>query len=140
MSPFGALSRNRGSRKPLAYNSILNPGGTLGCASAGRSTTCARLIARAFEPGGGKFWTVILRVTPGASLVQSPIAALPVRTAPSSAAALVITSVTKTVAKKIARDIGSLDWRAFISVESFRRQISRGFESSAAKVYVTTAP
>ena len=54
MSPFGALRRNRGSRKPLAYNSILNPGGTLGCALAGRSTTRARLIARAFELGGGK--------------------------------------------------------------------------------------
>ena len=87
MSPFGAVSRNRGSRNPLAYNSILKPGGTLGCASAGRSTTCARLIARTFEPGGGKSCTVILRLTPGASLVQSPIAALPVRTAPFSAAA-----------------------------------------------------
>ena len=72
--------------KPLAYNSILNPGGTLGCASAGLSTTRARLIARAFDPGGGKSWTVILRMTPGASLVQSPIAALPVRTASFSAA------------------------------------------------------
>ena len=30
------MSRNRGSRKPAAYNSILNPGGTLGCASGGR--------------------------------------------------------------------------------------------------------
>src|SRR4029450_7604305 len=85
MSPFGALRRNRGSRNPVANNSILNPGGTLGCASDGRSTTRERLIARAFELGGGKSWTVILRVTPGASLVQSPIAALPVRTAPVSA-------------------------------------------------------
>jgi hypothetical protein len=41
--------------------------------------------------------------------------------------------MTKTVAKKIARKIGSLDWRAFISVESFGRQISCGFESSAAE-------
>jgi hypothetical protein len=57
---------------------------------------------------------VILRVTPGASLVQSPIAALPVRTAPFSAAAPVITAMTKTAAKKIARKIGSVDWRAFI--------------------------
>jgi hypothetical protein len=46
----------------------------------GRSTTCARLIARAFEPGGGKSCTVILRMTSGASLVQSLIAALPVKT------------------------------------------------------------
>src|SRR6266540_4756151 len=89
MSPFGALSRNRGSRKPLAYNSILNPGGTLGCASAGRSTTRARLIARTFELGGGKSWTVILRRTPGASFVQSPMAALSARSVPVSAAASV---------------------------------------------------
>jgi len=103
MSPFGALRRNRGSRKPLAYKSILNPGGTLGCTPAGRSTTCARLIARAFELGGGKSCTVILRMMPGASLVQSPIAALPVRMAPLSAAAQIITTMTKTAAKKIAR-------------------------------------
>src|SRR4029453_16487237 len=109
MSPFGAVSRKRGSRKPLAYNSILNPGGTLGCASAGRFTTCARLMARAFELGGGKSWTVILRGTPGASLVQSPIAALPVRIAPFSAAAPIMTLRKKTVAQKIARKIRSLD-------------------------------
>src|SRR5207248_6709924 len=122
MSPFGAASRNRGSRKPVAYNSILNPGGTLGCASAGRSTTCGRLIARAFEPGGGKSWTVILRITPGASLVQSPIAALPVRTVPFSPTAPVITAAMKIATKKIARKIGSLNRRAFISVKSFGRQ------------------
>src|SRR5262249_55318398 len=94
MSPFGAVRRNRGSRKPAAYNSTLNPGGTLGCALAGRATTLARLIARAFELGGGKSWTVILRVMPGASLVQSPIASLPVRTAPFSAAAVRLGSAT----------------------------------------------
>src|SRR6478752_939451 len=133
MSPFGALSRNRGSRKPLAYNSILNPGGTLGCVSGGRFTTRARLIARAFEPGGGKSCTVILRMTPGASLVQSPIAALPVRTASFSAAAAIMLAITKTAAKKIARKIGSLNRRVFISVESLGRQILRGFESPAVK-------
>src|SRR6478735_9304255 len=130
MSPFGAVSRNRGSRNPVAYNSILNPGGTLGCASAGRSTTRARLIASAFEPGGGKSCTVILRVTPGASLVQSPIAALPVRTAPFSAAAMT-TLMMKTAAKKIVRKIAQLERRVFIALESFGRQTSRGFESAA---------
>src|SRR5215469_12086084 len=105
MSPFGAVRRNRGSRKPLAYNSILNPGGTLGCALAGRFTTRARLIARAFELGGGKSLTVILRMTPGASLVQSPIASLPVRTAPFSAAVAIVSAMTKTPAKKIVLKI-----------------------------------
>jgi hypothetical protein len=35
--------------------------------------------------------------------------------------------------------VASLDWRAFISVESSGRQISRGFELSAAKACLTTA-
>src|SRR5262245_5066529 len=140
MSPFGAVRRNRGSRKPLAYNSILNPGGTLGSTPAGRFTTCARLIARAFELGGGKSCTVILRMTPGASLVQSPIAALPVRTAPFSPAAPIMIPKKKRAANQTARKIGSLDRRAFIAVESFGRQKSRGFESSPTKVYLTTAP
>src|SRR5215471_13163037 len=138
MSPFGAVNRNRGSRNPLAYNSILNPGGTLSFALGGRVTTCARLIVKAFELGGGKSCTVILRVTLGASLVQSPIAVLPVRTGPFSAAAAIMTPLTKTVAKKIARKIGSLNRQAFISRESFGRQISRGFDSSGAKVSFTT--
>src|SRR6476469_4094120 len=112
MSPFGAVSRNRGSRKPLAYNSILNPGGALGCAAAGRSTTCARLIAKAFELGGGKSWTVILRVTPGASLVQSPIAALPVSSLPLSAALPIGTITPKLAAIKIAQKNKS-PWRRF---------------------------
>src|SRR5215472_701627 len=132
MSPSGAVNRNRGSRNPLAYNSILNPGGTLSFALGGRVTTCARLIVKAFEPGGGKSWTVILRVTLGASLVQSPIAALPVRTAPFSTAASVTTAMTKMAAKKIPRKIGLLDRRTFIAVESSERQISRGFNSSVA--------
>jgi hypothetical protein len=37
-----------------------------------------RLIARTFELGAGKSCIVILRGTPGASLIQSSIAALPV--------------------------------------------------------------
>jgi ribosomal protein L44E len=47
--------------------------------------------------------------------------------------------MTKRAAKKIGRKIGSLNRRAFISVESFGRQISRGFESPAMKVCLTTA-
>src|SRR5205823_11039934 len=67
MSPFGAVSRNRGSRNPVAYNSTLKPGGTMGCTSGGRSATRGRLIERTFELGGGKSCTVILRLTPGAA-------------------------------------------------------------------------
>src|SRR5229473_3600181 len=35
-SPFGAARNSRGSSKPAAYNSTLNPGSALGIASAGR--------------------------------------------------------------------------------------------------------
>src|SRR6266496_5554553 len=44
-------------------------------------------IASTFELGAGRSVTVILRRTPGASLVQSPIAALPIRSLASSVAA-----------------------------------------------------
>src|SRR5436190_21798831 len=130
MSPFGAVSRNRGSRNPEAYNSILNPGGTLGCASAGRSTTRARLIARAFEPGGGKSRTVILRVTPGASLVQSSIAALPVRIEAFSAAAAVGVETPKLATSKSAQK-GRRTAERFIiiSVIALERDIARMGES-----------
>ncbi len=49
--------------------------------------TRGRLIAKAFELGAGKSWTMILRRTPAASLVQSPMAALPVSSVPLSVAA-----------------------------------------------------
>src|SRR5436309_9639439 len=103
MSPLGAVSRNRGSRNPPAYHSILKPGGTRSCAPAGRSTTCARLIARIFELGGGKSATVILRRTPGASLLQSPIAALPVSSV-FSAATPTGTAKLKLIAMKTAQE------------------------------------
>src|ERR1043166_6876224 len=54
ISPFGAPSRNRGSRKPIANMSILNPGGTCNSAPAGRSTIRGGLIASALFPGGGR--------------------------------------------------------------------------------------
>src|SRR5207248_9961270 len=127
------------SRKPVAYNSILNPGGTLGCAPGGRFTTCGKLIARGFEPGGGKSWTVILRITPGASLVQSPIAALPVRTVPFSPTAPVITAAMETATKKIPRKIGSLNRRAFISVKSFGRQY-RAASGRLPRKYLSPGP
>src|SRR5262249_22517333 len=139
MSPFGAVSRKRGLRNPLAYNSISKPGGTLGRASGGLFTTWGRLMAKAFEVGEGKSWTMILRLTPGASPVQSLIAALPVRSAPFSAAAAFTKTITETAAKKIAWKIGWLGRRAFIAVESFGRRVSRGFESSAANVCLTRA-
>lgn len=42
-------------------------------------------MASRLQPGGGKSETVIFRRTPGASVVQSPIAALPVSSLPSRA-------------------------------------------------------
>src|SRR5438132_11842898 len=104
MSLFGAVSRNRGSRNPPAYNSIVKPGGTRSCAPAGRSTTCARLIAKIFELGAGKSVTVILRRTPGASLVQSPIAACQVTQVTLSAAPPIETARLKVAAMKIAQE------------------------------------
>src|SRR5262249_52510413 len=122
MSPFGAVSRNRGSRKPLAYNSILKPGGTFGRASRGRFTTCARLIARTFELGRGKSCTVILRLTLGASLVQSAIAALPVRRAPPSVAGSAGAATPKLAAMKIAQEKTPLAFGFLIIVFIARRQ------------------
>src|SRR5207253_9635421 len=57
-----------------------------------------------FEVGGGKSATVILRCTPGASLFQSPIAALPVRSVPLPAAASDWTAMLKAAAMKSAED------------------------------------
>ncbi|MGH7984238.1 MAG: hypothetical protein ACREFF_14020, partial [Candidatus Udaeobacter sp.] len=62
------------------------------------------LIARTFELGEGKSSTVILRRTPGASLFQSPIAALPVSSVSLSAAASNWTEMLKAAAMKIAQE------------------------------------
>jgi hypothetical protein len=62
------------------------------------------LIAKTFELGAGKSATVILRRTPGASLFQSPIAALPVRSLPLSAAAAICVATLKLAAMKIANE------------------------------------
>jgi hypothetical protein len=51
-----------------------------------------------FELGGGKSATVIFRRTPGASFVQSPIAALRVSSVPLSAAASNRTAMLKATA------------------------------------------
>jgi hypothetical protein len=55
-----------------------------------------------FELGGGKSSTVILRRTPGASLFQSPIAALPMKSPPLSAAAPAGAATLKVIAIKTA--------------------------------------
>ena len=60
--------------------SILNPAGTCSCAPFGAAITRGGLIASTDERGAGKSSTIIFRRTPGASVVQSPIAALPVST------------------------------------------------------------
>jgi hypothetical protein len=61
------------------------------------------LIAKTFELGEGKSPTVILRRTPGASLLQSPIAALPVSKVPISAALPFGIAMLKMAARKSAQ-------------------------------------
>src|SRR5437762_5664085 len=67
--------------------------------------TRGRLIARTFELGAGKSWTVILRRTPGPSLVQSPMAALPVSSVPLSMAAATGAAKLELNAMQIAQKI-----------------------------------
>jgi len=72
MSPFGALSRNRGSRNPVAYNSILNPGGTLVRFSWPVYDT--RPINREdIRTWHRQILTVFLRVTPAHRLSNHPL-------------------------------------------------------------------
>src|SRR5258705_9355149 len=71
MSPLGARRINRGSSRPDAYCSTLNPGGTCGQAFAGRATTLGPLPAEGVTNGGGRSFTVIFRVLPGFSYRKS---------------------------------------------------------------------
>jgi len=45
MSPFGATTRARGSSRPEANSSAVNPGGTFGLAPGGRDTARGKLLA-----------------------------------------------------------------------------------------------
>src|SRR4051795_743858 len=106
MSPLGAVRRKRGSRNPEAYSSILNPGGTWSLASLGRGTSRGELLAERVAPGGGRASTVIFRRTPGASVVQSPKAFLPVSSLPSDLCAAAFPGKTQGMMAATTRETG----------------------------------
>src|SRR6186713_1861698 len=78
MSPFGAVTMALGPLRPVANSATENPSGAWGSAFAGRFLSEAMRVAEGVAKGGGRSDTVILRRTPGASLVQSPMPSLPV--------------------------------------------------------------
>src|SRR5262245_63844758 len=80
MSLFGATRTVRGSRRLEANSSTWKPGGTLGAAEAGFAITRGGFDADRVAYGGGR--SVILRRTKGASVRQSPNAALPTNSSP----------------------------------------------------------
>src|SRR5438128_12481922 len=80
MSPFGATRTVRGSRRLEANSSTWKPGGTFGVAEAGFAITRGGFDADRVAYGGGR--SVILRRTKGASVRQSPNAALPTNSSP----------------------------------------------------------
>src|SRR5947199_9660015 len=75
MSPLGATRTVRGSRRLEANSSTSKPGGTFGGAETGLAITRGGFDADRVAYGGGR--SVILRRTKGASVRQSPNAALP---------------------------------------------------------------
>src|SRR4029077_3445827 len=75
-------------------------------------------IAKTFELGGGNSPRVILRRTPGASLFQSPSAALPLRNMPLSAAIAVGTAISKPAAMNIAKEKNQTVVRFLIHVSN----------------------
>src|SRR5262249_31228490 len=79
-SPLGARTMTRGTTNPVANSVTLNPSGALGHAPSGRLTGLGWLLAEGVSYGVARSSTVILRRTPGASVVQSPRAAPPVQT------------------------------------------------------------
>src|SRR5262249_57155784 len=70
----------RGSRRFEAISSTWKPGGTLGTAETGFAITRGGFDADRVAYGGGS--SVILRRTKGASVRQSPNAALPINSSP----------------------------------------------------------
>src|SRR5215510_12140911 len=80
ISPLGATRTVRGSRRLEANSSTWKPGGTLGAAEAGFAITRGGFDADRVAYGGGR--SVILRRTKGASVRQSPNAALPTNSSP----------------------------------------------------------
>ena len=80
MSPLGATRSTRAPCIPVTRASTENPGIVLSVAFAGLGTTFDRLAVEGVSPGAGRSAGVILRITPGASVRQSPYASEPVRT------------------------------------------------------------
>src|SRR6516162_7266800 len=80
MSPFGATRIVRGSWRSEAKSSTWKPGGTLGATETGFGITRGGFDADRVAYGGGR--SVILRRTKGASVRQSPNAALPTNSSP----------------------------------------------------------
>src|SRR5215468_2688287 len=80
-SPLGAVRIMRGWLTLVVSRSTTKPSGTRGSAPGGRRTRVASLSTDGVAYGAGRSSGTSLRRTPGASVVQSPIAARPVRTA-----------------------------------------------------------
>src|SRR5262249_19605710 len=76
----------RGSLTLVVSRSTTKPSGTRGSAPGGRRTSLASLSTDGVAYGAGRSSGVSLRRTPGASVVQSPIAAPPVSTAAAAGA------------------------------------------------------
>ena len=90
-SPFGARTIDRGFLKPVANSVTSKPSGTFGQAPSGRLTMRGWLFDELVSYGAASSSSVIRRRTPGASVVQSPSASLPlsvVRARGASSAAL----------------------------------------------------
>src|ERR1700739_1822311 len=80
MSPFGATRTMRGSWRLETNSSTSKPGGTFGVAEAGFAITRGGFDADRVAYGGGR--SVIFRRTQGASVRESPNAALPTNSSP----------------------------------------------------------
>src|SRR5215831_12210123 len=80
ISPFGATRTMRGSRRLEANSSTSKPGSTLGTAETGFAITRGGFDADRVAYGGGR--SVISRRIKGASVRQSPNAALPTNNSP----------------------------------------------------------
>src|ERR1035438_9562590 len=66
-SPLGAVEILRGSLRPVANNSTLNPAGACGQAFFGRATMRGQLSAELVAYGAGRSFPVILWIAPGFS-------------------------------------------------------------------------
>src|ERR1017187_5496769 len=79
-SPLGAVAILRGFCKPAANSETWKALGARGMAPVGRRTGLGKLFAEGVSNGLARSLGVISRLTPGASVVQSPRALWPVNT------------------------------------------------------------